>query len=309
MRYWALGLAGGLFYAAPIGAGLTGASYFAIVPFTGLFFLWLLVMRHTPFEGGAAAILPTLMLHGALASMCLGAGHMLRAVLGVEAKAPLLAWLVMGLGGIALGRIIWRPRKEAEVEALLEKALRSLDTFAGEAEQILDEEPDLPLRHPTGAEAAALAVAYGALDALPADGAREDTLHDIVTPLEQEVRSHVLLEALANRAERTGTRRDRHAALLLAADGSLAWRELGEGRMATVFEQIVDSADTVTLAHFLRHANALLEGFPTTARDLPGPARLREIAGQIVSPHPELATGLTQLAHRLEDLQPEMPDD
>jgi hypothetical protein len=306
MKRSALWLVAALFFAAPVGAGATGASYFAVVPFAGLFLLWVAVMRVEPFRDGAAFVLPTVVLHFALASMCLGLGAMLRILFGLEATAPLLAWLVMGLGALALGRLIWEPRREAEAEALMETALRKLNEFADDAEEILDQEPDLPLKHPTGSEAAALAIAYGELDALPADGAAEDQMRTILMPLDGEVRSTILLDAFLHRAERTGTRRDRHAALILASDGALAWQEIGSGRMAEAFELIVAAADTVTLAHFLRLADALLDDFPTTHADLPTVARLLDIANQIEGGHPELSDALVGLAQRVEDIHQDL---
>ncbi|WP_068109530.1 hypothetical protein [Tropicimonas marinistellae] len=309
MKRWRLGLAGAMFYAAPIGAGATGAAYVAVVPFAGLFFLWVLIMRTEPFRDGMAFVLPTIMLHFALASMCLGLGVMLRALFGIEATAPLAAWLVMGLGALALGRVLWQPKKEAETEAFVEAALKTLNEFADDAEEILDQDPDLPLKHPTGSEAAALAVAYGEIDALPAEAASEAALRDILLPLDGEVRASILLDAFLNRAERTGTRRDRHAALLLASDGGLAWQEIGAGRMAQAFDQIVAAADTVTLAHFLRLASDLLDGFPTTHADMPSVTRLLDIAGQIAPGHEELSDALVSLAQRIEDIERDLSDD
>lgn len=309
MKRWGLGLSGALFYAAPIGAGATGAAYFAVLPFAGLFLLWVLIMRVEPFRDGLALLLPTLMVHLALASMCIGFGAMLRALLGIETTTTLLPWLVMGLGALALGRVIWQPKKEAEAEAFAEAALKKLNDFADEAEVILDREPDLPLSHPTGSEAAALAVAYGEIDAMPADAPEEAALGAVLRPLDAEVRPPILLEAFLNRADRTGTRRDRHAALLLASDGGLAWQQLGEGRMAQAFDQIVAAADTVTLAHFLRHANDLLDGFPTTRNDLPQVSRLLDIAAQIEPGHPELSEALVQLANRVEDINGDLAAD
>lgn len=309
MKYAPLGLAGGLFYAAPIGAGLTGASYFAIVPFTGLFFLWVLVMRYAPFKDGAAFVLPTIVVHVALASMCLGFGHLLRGLFQVEATAPLLGWLVMGLGGLALGRIMWKPKQDAETEALLETALKKLNEFADDAEEIVEQDPDLPLKHPTTAEAAALAIAYGNLDAMSADAATEAGIRQIVLPLDAEVRAHILLDAFINRAERTETRRDRHAALILASDGGLAWRQLDDDRMAQVFDLIVANADTVTLAHFLTAADNLLRDFPTTWSTLPPVDRLLDVARQIEGGHQELSDALVDLAHRVENLEREPEQD
>lgn len=298
-----LWLSGALFYAAPVGAGLTGASYFAALPFAGLFLLWVLTMRSQPFRDGAAFVLPTLMLYFALASMLLGLGTLLRAFAGVEATVPLLAWLVLGLGAIALGRLLWQPQQEAEMEAYLEKALKKLNEFADDAEDIVEQDPDLPLHHPTQAEAAALAVAYGQIDVLPAEAAPEGALKAILQPLDAEIRPHILHQAFLNRADRTGTRRDRQAALVLASDGALAWRALGEGRLAAVFDLIVAAADTATLAQFLVAANEMLEDFPTTHEDFPDVARLLDISGQIEDGHAELAEGLVRLANKLEDME------
>ncbi len=306
MKNWGLGLAGVLFYAAPIGAGLTGAAYFAVLPFTVLFFLWLLVMRHQPFRDGPGLALPTLMIHFALASMCLGLGQMLRALLGVTTTAPLLAWLAMGLGALALGRIFWKPKEEAQVEAFLEKALKSLNDFADDAEEIVEADPDLPLAHPTQAEASVLATAYGQIDTLPADGASTADLTRRLEPVIFEVRSQIAHTAFMHRAERTGARRDRHAVLLLASDGGLAWNGLGDRRMAEVFDLIVDAADTITLARYLTLSEALLRDFPTTVNDMPDVTRLLDISDQIQASHPELSDGLIGLSQKIEDTQAEL---
>lgn len=309
MKHWPLGLAGGVFYAAPIGAGITGAPYVAVLAFGGLFFLWVLVMRAEPFRDGPGFVLPTIMVHLALASMCLGLGHMLRALFRIEATAPLMAWLALGLGALVLGRIIWQPKRAAEAEALMETALKTLNDFADDAEEIVERDPDLPLNHPTAAEAAALAGAYAALDALPEADAAEADLRAILLPLDAEVRPHILMEAFLTRAERTGARRDRVAALVLAADGGLAWQQMEAGRLAQVFELIVAAADTEALARFLRLGNRLLDDFPSTCRTFPDVGRLLDIAEQIAPGHDDLSEGLVQLAHRLEDLERDPNDD
>ncbi|RYH09035.1 hypothetical protein [Tropicimonas sp. IMCC6043] len=308
MRREGLWLASALFYAAPVGAGLSGASYFAALPFAALFLLWVLVMRAEPFRDGAAFVLPTLVLHVALASMLLGFGQLLRALLGVEAQSRLSPWLAMGLGGVALGRLLWQPKKEAEIEFLIEIALKKLNDFADDAEEILEQEPDLPLSHPTEAEAAALAQAIGKLDALAPEGAPEAALRRYLRPLEREVRAHVLLDAVLARAEASGTRRDRQAALLLATNGPLAWSELGRRRVAAVFDLIVAAADVPELARFLTRAPDLLAAYPATVQDFPAVPRLLDIADQIEASEPDLAEALVQLAHDIEDLGREPED-
>ena len=311
-----LWLAGGLFLAAPVAAGATGAAYFAVIPFTGLFFLWVLIMRTRPLGEGPGFVLPMIVIHAAVASALLGLGQLVRALTGLAATVPLLVWLVLGLGALALGRLIWTPVPEAEVENLLERLLKRLNDMAGRPGP---EEPSMTLpelrgrsprgpNQPTAAETVALARAYGALDALPEAGTSEAELRAILLRLEDEVRSGVLLPALIARAGRTGTRRDRHGALILAADGAHAWRQIEAGRLAEVFDLIVAAADTATLARFLVLGNALLDDFPTTAVTFPGVPRLLEIAGQIAPGHPELADALVSLANRLEDLNETLND-
>lgn len=117
---------GALFCAAPLGAGMAGANAFAILPFAGLFFLWVPLMRSRPFAGGGAFLLPALMLHSALASLLLGLGQLLRALLGLQVDTSLALWLALGLAALALGRLIWRPRAELEAGPRLEAVLRGI---------------------------------------------------------------------------------------------------------------------------------------------------------------------------------------
>lgn len=300
-----------LLFSAPVGAGLTGAGYFAALPFAGLFALWGVIMRSKPFLEGRAFVLPTLVLHLVFASMALGFGQMLRAILQVDAKTPLLFWLTIALAGLALGRILWNPRAEAEAEAevFLESALRKLNEFADDAEQFIDQGPDLPLNHPTEAEAAALATAYGQLDALPAGATEERALRSILLLVRRDLRANILLDAFLDRAERRRTRRDRHVALMLASDQRLAWEDAGNERMARVFDLIVAAADVAELAHFIASAETLLDHVPAAAGDLPAIERLLEISNQIETDHVELAEGLVGLANRIEtEIQDEEDD-
>ncbi|SDJ60497.1 hypothetical protein [Aliiruegeria lutimaris] len=299
MKYWGLGIAGALFYAAPIGAGMTGAPYIAVLAFTALFFLWVAVMKFEPFRDGPAMVLPTLMVHFALASACLGVGHLLRALLGIEATAPLMGWIVLGLGGIALGRILWRPRAEAEAEAIVEQALKKLNEFADDAEVLLDERDQIPL--PEAVEE--IAEMFGRLDALPAEGAAQNDLARIVLPVPETVSPSLLFPDLLQRARRTGARRDRHAALVLAFDTDFAEAAYAQHFMAQLFDLIVEAADVVTLAHFLARAEALLNETPHLLGDLPKISRMLEISDQIATAEPDLSEALVSLAQRREDLE------
>lgn len=308
MRRTAFVLTGVLFYAAPVGAGLTGTAYLGALAFAGLFFLWVLVMRANPFSEGLGMVLPALMLHFALASALVGFGHLIRAVTRLDVSVPLSAWLALGLAALAAGRLAWEPQEEAQAERLAERALKALSRFAEEAGETLDAPPDLPIAHPTEMEAEALATAYGRIELLPADLAGPARLAPILDPLKDEVRVPILMEAFVNRAARQDTRRDRLAALHLASDGALAWRDLEARRMAEVFDLIVEAADTVALGQFLAAATDQIDAFPTTAQSLPKVARLIDIADQIAPPAPELSAGLLELARRIEDLAERNPN-
>lgn len=305
MKYWGLGVAGAFFYAAPIGAGITGAPYVAVLAFTALFFLWVAVMKFEPFRDGPAMVLPTLMVHFALASACLGFGHLLRAFLGIEATAPLMGWIVLGLGAIALGRILWQPRKEAEMEVLAEQALKRLNEFADEAEVLLDERDRIPV--PPQIEE--IATIFGKLDALPAEGAARADLAGIVLPVPNDVSPSLLFSELLQRARRTNARRDRDAALVLAFDPDFADATHGQNSMAQVFDLIVEAADVVTLARFLTQADGFLDESAHLFGDLPTVSRMLEISDQIAETEPELSEALVSLAQRREDLERMMDED
>ena len=127
MRRLGLALCAALFVTAPLGAGLSGASYFAALPFAGLVFLGALILRPASARTGPAELAPALMLCLAAASLLLGAGHLLRGILGVQGGAPLLLWLVAGLVALALASVLWPPHKTLDSDALLEGALRRLN--------------------------------------------------------------------------------------------------------------------------------------------------------------------------------------
>ncbi|MFV0358463.1 hypothetical protein [Tropicimonas sp.] len=148
----ALLLCGALFLAAPIGAGITGAAYFAVIPFAGLFLLWDFVMRKTPFHGDTRMVLPAIMTALALASVSIGVGAVLRIVFTVGTTAPLSAWLALGLGALGLGRFLWQPGETAESDRLIEAGLKRLDragsrvrpSTAQQDAEVTPKEPEAP---------------------------------------------------------------------------------------------------------------------------------------------------------------------
>ena len=166
MRRLGLALCVALFCAAPLGAGLSGATYFAALPLAGLFFLGALILRAGPLRAGGASLIPALMLCLALASLLLGTGHLLRGLLGVQAGAPLLIWLALGLAALALGSLLWPAEKTLETDAFLETALKRLNDLAPGGAPANAATPEPQAQGPATAAAFEQIVSRGDADAL-----------------------------------------------------------------------------------------------------------------------------------------------
>jgi hypothetical protein len=143
--------------------------------------------------------------------------------------------------------------------------------------------------------------AFAALDALPEAASAERVragLQDVVGAGPPDR----VFAALVARAAPDRPRRDRRALLLHALDSSLAMRQRGAGEAAEAFEAIVAAADAAALADFVHLAETLLDADTEARADMPGVARLIEIADQIEDSHEDEAEALISLAHRIEDL-------
>lgn len=204
MRRSGLALCVALLLAAPLGAGLSGANYFAALPLAGLVFLGALILRAVSLRAGAAALLPVLMLCLAAASLLLGTGHLLRGIFGVQGGAPLLLWLVIGLAALAFASLLWPPHKTLDTDALLETTLKRLNDLPQGREQAMTEAFEkIVSRADVDALAAFLASAQQLLDAQPertGDLPTVARLVDISGQIEQE--HPELAEALVDLAHR-----------------------------------------------------------------------------------------------------------
>lgn len=296
MRRLGLLAAGGLFYAAPIGAGATGAPYLAVLAFVPVFYFWLILMRDDSGGSGMAQVGANLLTHLALASACLGAGYAIRAVFGITLTAPLLTWLSLGLFALICARLIWPPSFSKKLEDHADEAITRLETLGDSASQAETETTDLLAE---ASQSESLLRVSGQLDALPAEGASGADIARIVLPAAEQIAVQELFDGLAARARRTKARRDRHAALLVATQSEAS----GGRHLTDAFDLIVDAADTATLALFLDQAFDILDRQPDTTRHLPPVARLLDISGQLPQHQEELSDALVELAQRIEDLE------
>jgi len=147
----------------------------------------------------------------------------------------------------------------------------------------------------------ALRPAFAALDAMP-EGAALDEVRAALRDIEAGAEPDRVFAALRARAGPEASERDRRTLLLHATDPALGARRPGAGEAATAFEAIVAAADARSLGDFIALAGALLDAAPEARDDLPGVARLIEIADQIEDTHEDQAEALVSLAHRMEDL-------
>ena len=312
MRRAALVLAALLFYGAALGAGATGPGMpmLAVLAFTGLFFLWTVLMR-TPgasplaylHEGKAGLLALHVAVQLALAALCVGLGTGLRVLAGIDVALPLALWIVVALSATLLARLAWPPGLADEMEAVLDAAVDRLETMNREAEdQMAESDAELHrAAEATPAERVTRESTLAALDALPEDADRESVARAIRQAL-HDMRPALLRETVLARAD---TPRDRIALALVVADPDIAAASSGHQDPAQAFESVVAAADAPALAIWADGCLTLLEAAEHHWRDMPAPDRLTEIATQIERDHEALAEDLVTLANRLEDIREE----
>jgi hypothetical protein len=309
MRRTGLIVAAILFYAAPIGAGATAAGppTLAMLVFTGMFFLWTVLMR-TPEAGplgyvrsGQPALLAAhVAVQLALAALCVGLGTALRALGQIEVAWPLAGWIVLGLSATLLARLAWPPGLADEMEAFLDETVEALESMNREAEdqRTASETAVKDAAAATPAERIARDRTLAALDALPEDADLGAVTEGIRHAL-QEMRPGLLTEMLFERAQ---TPRDRLALACVVTDPEVAGTFPGGQDSADAFEIFVAAADAAALKVWVEGGLALIEEPDPFWREMPRPDRLTEIATQIERDHEALAEDLVTLANRLEDI-------
>lgn len=131
-------------YLGPVLAGWTGAGWEALPAFAAIFLLWLIVMRPQAWprdpaawkrpEVVAGAVLQALV-QPVLAGLCLGLGWGIATLSGVQPALPVAVPLALSALAVPLSRLVWDPVKAAELDDLLDDALRQLNASPGDADE------------------------------------------------------------------------------------------------------------------------------------------------------------------------------
>lgn len=138
-----------LLYLGPLLAGLGGFGWAQVPVFGTIFLLWLIIQRpqqwpRTRTDWQKPAALITLAAQIAtqtlLVVVCFGVGRGIGGVTGFTLDLPLLLPIGLSLLSIPLGRMIWDPRKGAQLDQLLDDAIAAIETgrpLAGPGEEAL----------------------------------------------------------------------------------------------------------------------------------------------------------------------------
>lgn len=285
-------LAGGL-YLGPFLAGLSRQPPWAVVVFAVLLVVWSVLYRSgswprqvvdlaRPEVLAISLLLVSVML--ALAGLVFLAGRGLSVVVGVM-LLPL--WVALALPALSLitAMLVQSPRKAAEMDALLDGALRQLQGLQA---------PPEPSGLTTAAEALARQLAL-----LPEEAGEAEVRAVIGEPGDLDA---ALLAAI-DRMGLPPPRPARLAAVLIVTDLAGAPGLAGRAEAAWVFD--LARGDPQLEILFARRAVALLAGSPDLRRDMPysyDVAMAAEHATDMVA-----ARLLTDLRDRLNDLEP--PDE
>jgi hypothetical protein len=271
-----------LLYIGPLIAGLCGYGWGMVAPFTGIFVVWLMVLRPeqwptTPEEwltgpawlAALTQVLSQILLVACLFAVGRGLGGL--ADIGTVMIDPLLP-LSVSFIAIPLCRMFWDSREAASMGYFLDDEAETAHTenAAGEAGTAV-----IPL----------LNLADGAPDA---QGAVAEVL-DVATA---ELRLKALTAALANPNRSHAALR--HALVLWATQPEIVAPGLVPNSMASAFSIANGNPDLLRL--YVPRALALISAFPNRADSFPDPQRLRLAAEAKPSPDSDLP------AHLLADL-------
>lgn len=261
--------AAALLYFGPLIAGLCGFGWGMVAAFTGIFVVWLMVVRpeqwpSTPSEwrsseawlAALAQVLSQIVLVGILFGIGRGIGGL--ANIGTVAVDPLLP-LSVSFISIPLCRMLWDSHEAASQGYFLddEAKLAHSDNAAGQAATAIIPLLNLPDTAPD--EKAAQAVA-DVLDVPTAD-LRLDAL---TAALASPNRSHAAL---------------RRALVLWATEPEIVAPGHVHGSMANAFAIADQNLDLLRL--YVPRAMALISAFPRRAEDFPPSKRLRQVADDL----------------------------
>jgi hypothetical protein len=279
-----------LLYIGPLFAGISGLSWGMVVPFVGIFVVWLMVLRPEQWPAtaeewvtpqGLGAALSQVLSQLLLVSVLLALGRGLGAVAGFLPLVDPIFPLAVSFLAIPLCRILWNADEAADQGIFLDD----------EAEAV---------RIPRATAEAAKAIVP--LLNLP-DAAPEDEVLGTVTKVMDVARPVLQLDALAAALAKPDRSHSalRRALILWACEPERVASCLVPQGMAITFAMA--QHDSGSLRQYLPRALALIAAFPTRAEDFPAPQHLREVAASAIVPAAEadLREGLLSLAAAIEN--------
>ncbi|MES2913726.1 MAG: hypothetical protein V4753_01295 [Pseudomonadota bacterium] len=255
-----------LLYIGPLIAGLCGFGWSMAVPFTGIFVVWLMVLRPeqwptTPEEWLTApawlAALAQVLSQIVLVAILFGVGRGLGGLADIGAVNinPMLP-LSISFVSIPLCRMLWDADEAASQGYYLDEEAKYAyaDNAAGQAATAIVPLLNLPDTAPDAEVARAVAAA---LD-VPAAELR---LNALSAALANPNRSHAAL---------------RQALVIWATEPEIVAPGLVSGSMASAFSIAGGNFDLLRL--YVPRAMALIAAFPNRAADFPPPSQLIEAA-------------------------------
>lgn len=255
-----------LLYTGPLLAGLCGFGWTMVAPFTGIFVVWLMVLRPeqwptAPAEwltgqawlAALAQVLSQIVLVAILFSVGRGLGGL--ADIGAVAVNPMLP-LSISFVSIPLCRMLWDAEEAASQGYFLdeEAELAYAGNAAGQAALAIVPLLNLPDSAPDAEVARAVA------DALDVPAA-ELRLNAVAAALAKPNRSHAAL---------------RRALVIWATEPEIVAPAIVSGSMASAFG--ICGGDFDLLRIYVPRAMALIAAFPNRATDFPAPSLLIEAA-------------------------------
>jgi hypothetical protein len=285
---------GALLYIGPLIAGLCGFGWGMVAPFTGIFVVWLMVLRpeqwpSSPAEwltGQAwlatlAQVLSQILLVGFLFGIGRGFGGL--ADIGRVDLDPILPLSISFLA-IPLCRMFWDAREAASQGYFLDDEAEAAhsENAAGIAATAIIPLLNLPDNAPDDVVTAAVA--------------------DVLDVPAAELRLNALTAALANPSRSHAALR--RALMLWATEPEIvAPGQIAES-MANAFDISNGNLDLLRL--YVPRAMALIAAFPTRASDFPTPVQLRNVAENLPDSdlpahlQADLRDGLRALARAVE---------
>jgi len=282
-----------LLYLGPLIGGLAGAGWPAVYAFAAVFVLWLAVIRPHEWPRDASRwrdpavplrAVTQVLVQLLLVAVLFGVGRGIGGVAGYLPDLPLIWPLALSALSVPLSRLVWNPRRAAEMDRILDDAIGQINAMAM---------PD------PAAEASAARV-VDEIAALGPDAAL-DAIGRVVRRAGEEVSPRALTQALRAAASAEDAPRAMVAAFMLhATDGEMA--EMSGGDIPTVALRLLAPFPDLVPTYATR-MEAALDLWPGIWEASPSDDYLAELIGATTDP--AAAAALTRLRDRLRDMAPE----